>query len=162
VFLVDTNVLVYAADKASPLHGPANALVDAWRGSPDAWHATWSIQYEFLRVVTHAGAMRRPRTITWAWRFLEAIHESPGFRTLLPGERHAEIARATFHELLDLRGNVMHDAHIAILMREHGIRTIYTRDSGFQRFPFLDAVDPFAGVHERRRRRRRRRRLAST
>jgi len=155
VFVVDTNILVYAADEDSPLHGPARTLVEAWREGPDAWHATWSIQYEFLRVVTHAGAMRHPRTASWAWRFLEALHESPGYRTLVPGERHGEIARATFHELPDLRGNAMHDAHIAILMREHGIRTIYTRDTGFRRFPFLDAVDPIAGVHERPRRRRR-------
>jgi len=154
VFVVDTNILVYAADAASPLHGPARTLLDAWRESPDAWHATWSIQYEFLRVVTHPGAMRHPRNVAWAWSFLEAIHESAGFRTLLPGERHAEIARATFSELPDLKGNALHDAHIAILMREHGIRTIYTRDAGFRRFAFLDVVDPFGGVHERRRRRR--------
>jgi predicted nucleic acid-binding protein len=30
----------------------------------------------------------------------------------------------------------MHDAHTAVLMREHGIRTIFTRDSDFHRFPF--------------------------
>ncbi len=107
------------------------------------------------RVVTHSGAMRHPRTAAWAWRFLEALHASPGYHTLIPGERHGAIARATFHELPDLRGNAMHDAHIAILMREHGIRTIYTRDAGFRRFPFLDVVDPFAGVPERPRRRRR-------
>jgi predicted nucleic acid-binding protein len=30
----------------------------------------------------------------------------------------------------------------AILMREHGISTIYTRDADFRRFPFLQVVDP--------------------
>jgi predicted nucleic acid-binding protein len=35
------------------------------------------------------------------------------------------------------------DAHTAILMREHG-RTIYTRDTDFHRFPFLDVIDPLA------------------
>ena len=32
----------------------------------------------------------------------------------------------------------------AILMREHGIKTIYTRDTDFHRFPFLEPIDPLA------------------
>ena len=44
-----------------------------------------------------------------------------------------------------LEGNLMHDAHTAALMREHGIRRIYTRDTDFHRFPFLEPVDPMAG-----------------
>jgi predicted nucleic acid-binding protein len=42
----------------------------------------------------------------------------------------------------ELRGNLIHDAHTAILMREHGLRRIYTRDSDFHRFPFLEVIDP--------------------
>ncbi len=41
-----------------------------------------------------------------------------------------------------LTGNLAHDAHIAVLMREHGLRRIYTRDADFFRFPFLEPVDP--------------------
>ena len=41
-----------------------------------------------------------------------------------------------------LAGNLISDLHIAALMREHGIKTIYTRDSDFQRFPFLEVRDP--------------------
>ena len=37
------------------------------------------------------------------------------------------------------------DAHTAILMHEHGIRRIVTRDADFHRFPFLEVVDPLAG-----------------
>jgi CubicO group peptidase (beta-lactamase class C family) len=32
----------------------------------------------------------------------------------------------------------------AVLMREHGIRRIYTRDTDFHRFPFLEPIDPAA------------------
>ena len=35
-----------------------------------------------------------------------------------------------------------HDAHTAILMRENGIKVIYTRDTDFNRFPFVDTIDP--------------------
>jgi predicted nucleic acid-binding protein len=42
-------------------------------------------------------------------------------------------------------GNLVHDAHTAALMREHGIRRIYTRDTDFHRFPFVEPIDPMTG-----------------
>jgi predicted nucleic acid-binding protein len=42
----------------------------------------------------------------------------------------------------NFRGNLIHDAHTAILMREHGIDKICTRDADFHRFSFLEVVDP--------------------
>jgi predicted nucleic acid-binding protein len=45
-----------------------------------------------------------------------------------------------------LAGNVLHDAATAVLMREHGIRQIYTRDTDFHRFPFLEGIDPLSAA----------------
>jgi len=45
-------------------------------------------------------------------------------------------------EVPGLAGNLWHDAETAVLMREHGIRRICTRDTDFHRFPFVEAVDP--------------------
>ena len=42
------------------------------------------------------------------------------------------------------RGNDVPDAHLAALMRQHGVRVIYTRDRDFRRFDGIDARDPFA------------------
>jgi predicted nucleic acid-binding protein len=41
-----------------------------------------------------------------------------------------------------LSGNLVHDVETAVLMREHGIRRICTRDTDFHRFPFLEPIDP--------------------
>jgi predicted nucleic acid-binding protein len=54
------------------------------------------------------------------------------------------VARDVVRELPHLAGNILHDTNTAILMREHGIRRIYTRDADFHRFPFVEAVDPVA------------------
>ena len=35
------------------------------------------------------------------------------------------------------------DTHLAALLRQHGIRTLYTNDSDFRRFSFLDVRNPF-------------------
>jgi predicted nucleic acid-binding protein len=42
-----------------------------------------------------------------------------------------------------LRGDDLPDAHLATLMRQHGVRVIYTRDRGFRRFDGIDVHDPF-------------------
>ncbi len=76
-----------------------------------------------------------------ARRFITALVASPGFE-LLATRRHAAILEQTVAELPDVRGNQMHDLHTAVLMREHGVSRICTRDTGFHRFPFLTVVDP--------------------
>jgi uncharacterized protein len=144
VFVVDTNVLVYAAEVSFPEHERARAKLEAWRKSPGAWYLTWPIVYEFLRVTTHPAVFRRPWPIGDAFAFVEILLASPGLQILAPTDRHAEVARECIDALPDLRGNILHDAHTAILMREHGVRRVLTRDRDFHRFSFVEAVDPFA------------------
>ena len=142
MFVVDTNVLVYAADEESPLHDACRSLVATARGRAAAWYLTWSICYEFMRVTTHPRVFRRPWSWPQAWSFVSALLSSRSLGVLVPTERHAALVSEVVTELPTLAGNLLHDAHTAILMREHGIRTIYTRDTDFHRFPFVDPIDP--------------------
>jgi uncharacterized protein len=95
-----------------------------------------------MRVATHPRVLPRPLAATQAWSFVEAVLASPGLGVLVPTERHPQVAARVFAELPSLAGNILHDARTAILMREHGIRRICTRDTDFHRFPFLEVVDP--------------------
>lgn len=141
---VDTNVLVYAADADSQFHEPCRAWLERQRALPNAWYTTWPILYEFLRVTTHPRVMRRPWNARTAWTFVSVLLDSAGLAVLIETERHSEVAREVISELPHLAGNILHDAHTAILMREHGIGRICTRDTDFARFPFLDVIDPVA------------------
>ena len=53
-----------------------------------------------------------------------------------------EIAAEVVGRSAFLRGSLLYDAQTAVPMREHGISRIYTRDTDFHRFPFLEPVDP--------------------
>jgi uncharacterized protein len=142
VLVVDTNVLVDAADVFSQFHRPCRTWVNRQRPRPDAWYVTWPILYEFLRVTTHRRALRRPWSVSAAWAFVTELLDSPGLGILVPTQRHADVAEEVFSELPDIAGNILHDAHTAILMREHGIKQICTRDTDFSRFPFLAVINP--------------------
>jgi uncharacterized protein len=142
VLAVDTNVLVYAADVDSQFHAPCSDWIERRRVRPDAWYTTWAIIYEFLRVTTHPRVMRRPWSAPAAWEFVAALLASPGLSILVQTPRHADVAEQVILELPHLAGNLLHDTHTAILMREHGIGRICTRDTDFNRFPFLEVIDP--------------------
>lgn len=142
MLVVDTNILVYAADADSPFHAEARDWLDRQRARPDAWYTTWPILYEFMRVTTHPRVMRRPWSASQAWKFVSILLSSPGLGILVATQQHADVADQVIAELSALTGNVFHDAHTAILMREHGIRRICTRDTDFHRFAFLEVVDP--------------------
>ena len=43
---------------------------------------------------------------------------------------------------LSIRGNLVPDAHLAAILRQHGIRTLYTNDTDFRKFDFLEARNP--------------------
>lgn len=142
MFVVDTNVLLYAVNPDAPEHAPARTAVDRWHQGSDRWFLTWGIIYEFLRVSTHPRVFGNPLTLGEAWAWLTALLTAPEVGILAETDRHslvlAELAKA--HPRL--RGNPVHDLHTAALMREHGVSEIQTADTDFHQFGFLTVVNP--------------------
>lgn len=139
---------MYAVDHDSPEHTRCRELLEGWRSQVTPWYVSWGILYEFLRVTTHPNVFRKPFSLADAWQFLDAILVSPSLHLLVETDRHRHVAAQVFTEVPGISGNLIFDAHTAILMRENGVKTIYTRDTDFNRFPFLDVIDP---ITERRR-----------
>lgn len=144
MFVVDTNILIYGANADAPEHETWWDLLDAWRRQNTPWYISWGIAYEFLRVATHPRILPAPLRIADAWNFLEALMASPSMGFLLPTDQHANVAAQVVRDLPFLSGNLLLDTRTAVLMREHGLRTIYTHDADFFRFHFLEVKDPLA------------------
>jgi uncharacterized protein len=142
LFVVDTNLLIYAAVQESRPHPQARRLVSAWFSSAEPWLVTWSIVYEFLRVVTHRSALEAPLKFADAWSFIECLRASPSFGILVETDCHAEVVRDLTREYPRISGNHLHDLHIAALMREHGVVEIRTADTDFHQFKFLRVINP--------------------
>jgi toxin-antitoxin system PIN domain toxin len=139
---VDANVLIYASNTADPLHERAVKLVRRLADGPELVYLFWPTLMAYLRIVTHPAILPQPLAPAVAMRNVQALLDRSHVRA--PGEADAfwPIFRAAAGDRP--RGNDVPDAHLAALMRQHGVRLIYTRDRGFRRFDGIDPRDPFA------------------
>jgi toxin-antitoxin system PIN domain toxin len=142
VFVVDTNLLLYAVNPDSADHDPAYALLEEWRAGDRPWFLTWKIVYEFLRVSTHPSVFSDPLDLPTAREWLRILLESPVGSVLTETELHDQVLDEVLRLHPRLAGNVLHDLHIAVLMREHGVSEIRTADTDFHQFRFLEVVNP--------------------
>ena len=141
---VDTNILVYAVHEESERHARAKEFVEARRAG-EGFCVSWSILYEWLRVVTHPRVFARPLAPEAAQGFVQALVSDPAVDVLVETSFHGRFLQEVMADAPPLRGNIYHDVHTATLMREHGLSVIATADLHFRLFPFLKAVDPTAG-----------------
>jgi toxin-antitoxin system PIN domain toxin len=141
-FVVDTNILAYAVNRDSPEHERALEALEGWLAGPTPWAITWGIVYEFLRIATHPRIFRRALSASQALEFLEPILGTERVTVLQPTDRHEEVLRAMVRDLGRPSGNVFHDIHTAVLMREHGVSEIMTADVDFRKFSFLTVTNP--------------------
>ena len=90
--------------------------------------------YEFVRVVTHPRVFDPPTQLEIVLDDLDSLVQSPSLNLLSEGPRHAVFMQ----QLLgagQAAGNLAHDAHIAALVLEHGVRELWTADRDFARYP---------------------------
>jgi toxin-antitoxin system PIN domain toxin len=140
--IIDANILLYAANQDSEEHTAAAAFLRAAAVSPEQWFLTEGIVYEFLRVSTHAKVFPRPLDWQEALTFLRPFLESSHFIILTADERHWSLLDEILPSLTHPSGNLFFDIRTVVLMREHGIREIYTTDTDFLQFSQIKAINP--------------------
>ncbi|BBZ11643.1 type II toxin-antitoxin system VapC family toxin [Mycobacterium branderi] len=140
----DVNVLVYATHRASPFHDRAKALVEQFLAGPGLVYLLWPVALSYLRIVTHPTLLDAPLTPTAAAANIEQFVSQPHVR--LVGEIDGFWpAYRRVADVINPRGNLVPDAHLVALMRQHGISTIWTHDRDFRKFEGITVRDPFAG-----------------
>jgi toxin-antitoxin system PIN domain toxin len=135
---VDTDVLVYASNRDDNWSVAARSLLDRLMDGPGLVYLFWPVLLGYLRIVTHPTILSKPLSFDEASGNASAILARPHVRC--PGEQ--EGFWTLFQQTaVRARGNDVGDAHIAALMRQHGVSIIYTRDRDFRRYDDIDPRD---------------------
>ncbi len=136
---VDTNLLVYAHRLDAPLHVRAvEVLTPLIEGKLGDWALPWPCVHEFLGAVTRP-LWSRPATMRDACGFVESLMEAPSLTMIGETRRHWTVLRSAVDHVV---GPKVHDARIAGLCIEHGVRELWTADRDFSYFPALATRNP--------------------
>jgi len=142
---VDTNILLYGVNGDAPEHAAARAFLAGIGATADPWYVSDGVVYEFLRVATHAKVFPQPLTWRDALAFVAPILAADNVRVLRSESGHWTLLAEVLAELTHPSGNLFFDVRTVVLMREHGIRRIYTTDTDFLQFDAIEVVNPLRG-----------------
>jgi len=142
-FSIDVNVLLYASTTGSPFHAKAKELLQQCSTGPDLFCLGWPTLMAYLRMVTHPAIVSPPLPVREAEENVEALVGLANVRLLSEQDGFWELYRESTRDMV-VRGKLVPDAHLATLLRQHGVRGLYTNDRDFRKFDFLDIRNPFA------------------
>ena len=141
-FSIDANVLLYASDRASQFHEPAVAFLEQACRETEIFCVSWLTVMSYVRIATHGRIFRTPLSPAQAMSNIDGLLRQSNVRTI--GEREGFLN--TYRSLtgrLSAHGNLVPDAHLATILRQNEVSTLYTHDRDFRRFRFLAVKDPF-------------------
>jgi predicted nucleic acid-binding protein len=138
---IDTNILVGIIVSSSSLHQEALSGIN---NIEDDLCTTSTNIGETLRLITHSRVFEKPLALPKAVAVLSDLLESYQIRILDEDidwwKNLVEIEK----QIKGLKGNEIFDAKIAICLKQHGVKRLYTMDSDFKKYPFLQCIKPLS------------------
>ena len=140
--ILDANLLLYARNKADPLHGPARAWVESALNGESRIGLPWVTLGAFLRIATSPRVFSDPLSPAEAWRQVERWLDAPTAWVPEPSHRYRAIVGRLIREHA-VAGPLVPDAQLAALAIDHGVPLAST-DADFARFRDLRWINPLA------------------
>ena len=140
--ILDSNVLLYAANADAPQQRPASYWLAKLFASGEVVGLPWLSLWAFLRVSTNGRIWPNPLSGHEAGALIKGWIEQPAVVVPEPGPRHTEIIQRMI-EVYGATGALVTDAALAALAIEHGA-TLASTDQDFRRFPEVRWVNPLA------------------
>ena len=139
---LDTNIIIGIMVASSSFHEEAMRGLDNL--SDDLCTTPTNIG-ETLRILTHPKVFASPLKIGKAISALSDLIESYSIRILEEDTNWWKSLVEIEKQIPGLKGNEVFDARIAICLKQHNVRRIFTRDSDFKKYSFLRTVRPISG-----------------
>jgi toxin-antitoxin system PIN domain toxin len=142
-YSLDVNVLLYASDRSFERHDEARRFVEACAQGPELLYLAWPTLMSYLRIATHPAIFAVPLSPAEAFDNINALVSLPHVRAVAELDSFADAYKHVTNGVV-VRGNLVPDAHLAAILFQHGIRTLYSSDRDFRKFSSLDVRDPFS------------------
>jgi dTDP-4-amino-4,6-dideoxygalactose transaminase/predicted nucleic acid-binding protein len=143
--LFDSNILIYSVNADSPFHATAVELLVQYTQS--GFYVTDINLIEFFQVVTDGRKTLHPFSTVQASEYIRKLVNIPQVSVLKVRSFHEILQdHEAREEVLRLRIKrfALYDYLIADCMRQYNVQPIITGNArDFQKFPFLDVIDPF-------------------
>ena len=137
----DANLLLYASNESSEFHNRAKEFLMGCQEDSDILCLTWPRLMTYQRIATHASIFSKPMSAAMAWENVQRLLKLPRARIIQEtGSFALDYAEVT--KSAGIYGNLVPVAHIATILRQHGVRRFYTADTDFKKFGFLEVVNP--------------------
>ncbi|MBI5632779.1 MAG: type II toxin-antitoxin system VapC family toxin [Nitrospirae bacterium] len=140
-FAIDVNILLYASDADCKYYKSAKSFLDDCIKQEKLFFLAWPTVMGYLRIATHPSVFSQPLTPDEAMANIGMLLSLPHIRFLSEEEGFWDIYRKMTAEV-PTRGNLVPDAHLAAILRQHGVKKLYSHDRDFLKFTFLDVRDP--------------------
>ena len=140
-YSIDLNVLVLASNSEAEENAAARSFIEQCAARPEVLCLAWPTVMGYLRITTHPSIFTRPLSSREALGNIQGLLSLPQTRTLAEEEGFFGVYEAVAGT--SVRGNLVPDAHLAAILLQHGVTTLYTRDADFRRFDFLEIRKPF-------------------
>jgi toxin-antitoxin system PIN domain toxin len=141
---IDLNILLFASNSDAAEYAAAHAFLEECASRPEILCLAWPTVMGYLRVATHPSVFSHPSSPREGLANIRSLLALPQVRALGEEEGFLDVYETIGGT--SLRGNLVPDAHLAAILFQHGVTTLYTRDSDFRRFDFLDLRDPFTST----------------
>lgn len=138
--LIDTNILIYAIDESSFYHNSAHLFLEKIVAKETIFLTLQNFT-EFYAIVTNPKRVNTPLTQNEAVKTIVQFIQLNLFHIIIPKQKTLE----TIINLLlkyRIRPSEIHDVHLAAVMLDNHIRTIYTADTSVFIKLGLNAVNP--------------------
>ncbi len=139
---LDTNILLYAADKDCREHEAAIRLMNEALRSPAEWMLADQVLFEMYAGLRHPGVFAKPLSAAEAARTVAFLRDESGFSFCCYELRswptiHASLATPEFPR------RRTYDLVLAVTLRRNGVTEFYTRNvMDFRTAGFTAVVNP--------------------
>jgi len=134
---IDTNILIGIMVSSSAHH--AEALVGL-KKLEDEFCTTPTNIGEVLRLLTHAKVFTSPLKIEKAVDAVAELIAAYDIRILDEDTHWWKELPTVAKQIPGLKGNEVFDARIALCLKQHNVKRIWTRDADFKKYSFLQVI----------------------